>query len=413
MIKLFKHQEKVLEFENNTPYCLDMSEPGCGKTFPAILSCKDKGKCLVVCPSYLQYNWISEIDKVLGESAAKWPKSARITIMSVDSIYKDATPFHNLDVLVMDEASFICHLAAKRTKCFHYYVQQFKPKKLILLSGTPMKSRVGDLYSILRLFDYHYNKGFVKRFPTQWSYNLRYSHQVKKRFGGREIITWEGSKNIPELKSWLEGRYVKFTLDELEDLPDVTIEEMVVESKESKKLDVALESGWQEMELGRPPSAAFATLKMENALLKVPAAIEIIQGLLDAEQGPLVVFSDHREPVQKIAGAFTGGRFIRGGISNTEREEIVKDFQLGKIPVLVGTIKSMNMGLTLTKSNTLIFVDKNYLPNENLQAMRRIQRVSQTRKCRVIELVRKGIDARINRALKLKEEIIAEVIGGS
>ena len=238
-------------------------------------------------------------------------------------------------------------------------------------------------------------------------------NMVKKKFGQREITSWEGSKNMAELKQWLAGMYIKFTLDELEDLPDIVYEEVVVKAKEAKELDVDLESGWQTMELGEPPSAHIMAIKMENALLKVPAAIDIVENLISNGQGPVVVFSDHREPAKLVAEAIKGGVYIRGDTPLVERNRIVIDFQAGKIPVLAGTIGAMGVGLTLTASNVMVFIDRSYTPGNNIQAVRRIQRVSQKRRCRVIELSRKGIDQKINKVLREKEAIISEVMSGN
>jgi SNF2 family DNA or RNA helicase len=264
------------------------------------------------------------------------------------------------------------------------------------------------------LLDYYYQEGFGRHFPNQYSFNHYFSNPVIKYLGRRQITQFEGQKNVDELKKRLAGKWIKFTLDELEDLPDIVYDEIsaeVKETKESVDRDKELEEGWTMMELGVPPSGgSIATLKMESAISKVPFCISLMKDLLSQGHGPLVVFSDHREPVEQICEAF-GNRaeMIRGGIQNNVRDTIVRKFQAGKLDVLVGTIGSMSVGLTLTVSNTMIMLDRSWVVSSNEQAIGRIYRASQKRRCRVIEIVKPGVDTRISRTLRAKEKVIKAV----
>lgn len=413
-IVLYKHQIETVSFISTTPYCLNISEAGTGKTFPAILSTKNKSRCLVVCPALLQHNWQSEIKKVLNEHAGifktKHPiPTTRIVILSVDAIHKCAALFHDLDILIVDESHYLSHMSARRTKSFHIYMKKFPPKQLIMMTGTPIKNRISELYSPLLAMDYFYKRGFQKAFPTQWAFNLRYCNERKVKIGGREITQWYGSKNIEELKKWLAGKYVKYKLEDLLDLPEVIYEEIVLPVEESVELDKILTEGWENISLGAIPASNFSSAKMQNAISKTGSAIQIIEHLLEAGQGPIVVFSDHREPVIRIGEHFKSPTIL-GGDSLSARNDIVTKFQEGGIQVLAGTIQAMGVGLTLTRSNVVVFVDKSIEPGNNIQAVRRIQRATQKRKCRVIELVKKGIDQKIIRSLRAKELIIARVI---
>jgi SNF2 family DNA or RNA helicase len=412
-VKLYKHQDKTVEFYKTKPAILNSSEPGTGKTLTVIKHCEGMGKVLIVCPSFLCLNWKREFKLFAGEDVAIWPQTARVTLFSVDSIWRDAKPFMGLDLLVMDESTYISTVSARRTKAFHEYVKLHQPKQLILMSGTPIKNRITELYSTMLLLDYYYNEGFRRHFSNQYSFNHYFSNPVVKYLGRRQITQFEGQKNVDDLKRRLAGKWIKFTLQELEDLPDIIYDEISAEVKETKELAVVereLEEGWTLMELGAPPSGGhISTLKMESAIAKVPFAISLMKDLLDQGHGPLIVFSDHRKPVEMICEAFDNSEMIRGDTPNNIRETIVRQFQSGKIDVLVGTIKAMGIGWTLTSSNTVVMLDRSWVVSENEQAVGRIYRASQKRHCRIIEIVRPGVDTRISRTLRAKEKVIKAV----
>ena len=71
------------------------------------------------------------------------------------------------------------------------------------------------------------------------------------------------------------------------------------------------------------------------------------------------------------------------GLSAVEKEEIVSDFQAGKYDVIIGGIKIMGVGLTLTKSSHVVFNDFAWTPADLLQAEDRIHRIGQLVACNI------------------------------
>ena len=412
-VKLYRHQEETIRFYEKNPYCMNWSEPGTGKSITAIAAMEGKGSCLVVCPAFLTRNWVEEIEKFTGEKAAIWPKTARITVQSVDSLYKDSEPFKAANVVVLDEFHTINNPTSRRSSTFFQYVQNFKPRQLIMMSGTPMRNRVPELFVPLSLMDLFYKSGFRLKFPSTYSFNMNFCFPIERRIGSRFVTQYEGVRNADYLKQLLAPLHIKFSLEELEDLPDIVFEEVVIPVKKDlgvTTLDRELEAGWQDMELGKPPPSHISTLKKMSAIDKVLFGTTYVRSLIDAGSGPIVVFSDHVDPCKLIAAEIDDAEYITGETPMVDRNNIIRRFQAGKIPVLAGTIGAMSTGVTLTASNTLIFLDKSWVPSNNHQAYHRIHRVSQKRRCRVISIVREGVDQRIVRALTAKEATIHKVL---
>lgn len=409
-VSLFEHQKKSIEFYGTHNYCLNGSEAGTGKTLPAMAILEKAAKGLVVCPAFLCRNWRAELKKFTGLDSKIYPEKGKITLISADQIHKDATLFHNLDALVVDECHLFCNVKTRRSLALHTYVKDFKPKKLILMSGTPMRNRIPELYSLLMLIEYGNPRGFKNKFPNPWTFNLRYSNPVEKRFGGRRITQFEGIRNLPELREWLKDVYFRYRLTELADIPNVMYEDVEAEVEDLVLCDTVLNDGWESMvEFNSVPSH-ISSAKLESAAAKVPFTIEFCKHLLESDQGPLVIFSDHVSPAKEIAEGLGTPLLIHGGTSMGDRDRFVNYFQAGKYPVLVGTIGAMGTGLTLTASSVLVRNDLSWIPAMNSQAVGRIRRIGQKHTCRVIDVTRAGVDTKIARLLKAKEKIISQTL---
>lgn len=418
-INLYKHQKETVEFLSKNPYALNASEVGTGKTYPSIVESIGK-RTVVVAPAFLCKNWKREFAKfgidahiVLGKDSNY---NNRHLIISQDIIYKHAPAFHAIDLLVVDEVHGFCNIKARRTKALHAYVSSFRPKQLQVLSGTPMRNRIPEYYSILLLLDTHSGK-FKARFPNLWLFNMRYCHKVEKRIMGRTITSWEGGRNISELNEWIRPKFIKFLRTDLQDIPDVTFEEVITDIQEEKPILMVEEGGmdgWENL-IGtmQPIPMHISIAKKKSAIAKVPFVRDFAGGLLDSGLESLVIFSDHISPVVMLEPLFKnayGAAVITGETSMELRDEHVQAFQTGNIRVLLGTIGAMGTGLTLTRAYTAIFIDRSWVPAQNKQAVGRLQRLTQENKVRIIDIVTEGIDEKITRKLKEKEKLLSEVM---
>ena len=89
--------------------------------------------------------------------------------------------------------------------------------------------------------------------------------------------------------------------------------------------------------------------------------------------------SAHRKAILEIGQR--EGRYHWLG-TNHKRQQIVEQFQKGKLKGLAGTIQAMGTGLTLLTNlddvvdcDTMLFLDRSWLPAENRQAEGRICRI--------------------------------------
>lgn len=413
--ELYDHQQESLDIYRRCPRMLNGSEPGTGKTLPTILRVVELNlPTVIVAPAFLLRNWKAEFQRFANTEVSIYPeKASKINLVSVDLAYRAQDLFRDAKVVVVDECQSLTSVKARRTKAIHQYVKLYRPSHVYLLSGTPFRSKIPNLYSLMLLLTYNTSSKFQSLYPNAYSFCLHFTNKVTKRFGAREIVSFEGLRNKEELLSWLKPLQFRYLLSALHDLPDVTEEEFTVVVKKDEAADVVLEEGWKSILGGAPNTAHITSAKLQSALSKAPETAKLAISLLEQGVGPLLIFSDHRAPVDIITAAIGEARFraatINGSTGMEQRNTLVASFQSGKLDALVATIGSASTGVTLTKSNLLILNDMSWDTAAISQCIGRIRRVSQTRKCRVISVVGSDVDKKIARVLLAKSKVESEI----
>lgn len=150
------------------------------------------------------------------------------------------------------------------------------------------------------------------------------------------------------------------------------------------------------------------------AKAKTPALFRVVNERAKTGQ-QLVVFSDHKEPVEFLADKFGGESggwgLITGDTSAAKRAALADAFQRGKLVGIAATIIAAGTAITLTKSHRAIFNDENWVPANNRQAQDRIWRIGQFDPVTIEVLVAKHpidqmIAAANERKIRLEEETI-------
>lgn len=104
--------------------------------------------------------------------------------------------------------------------------------------------------------------------------------------------------------------------------------------------------------------------------------------------------------------------FLHGGLSASQREEMVDRFQSGEIDVFVVSLRAGGTGLNLTAATHVIHYDRWWNPAVEDQASDRAWRIGQTRPVQVHRLVCEGtIEDRIAVLLREKRSVASAVVG--
>ena len=358
-----------------------------------------------------------------------------VRVDSVSHIERGCKEVFNLEIrrhpsyvvhgVVVHNCHALCTPSSKRSKAFHHYVKDFKPRRLLLMSGTILKNKIPDLYHPLKLLDFVNNCGFRQAFPSWGSFARQFTHtQVVKR-GGFLVTEYDGLRNEEELREWIKPIYIRNTLSETS-LPPLRFIEIGIGGG-SKKLEAALRAEWGNYQAGKKQEMwgededvvgeeHFSTAKARNAYEKAEKTIGFALDLLTQGLGPLVIFSDHVKAAWRIHEALgVHGRISRcvtGSVSQDKRNDAIELFQSGRLDAICATAATLGVGWTLTAASICIVNDKNWLPSVNRQAMKRIHRIGQTKPCIIYSMVREGIDEQIEAALQRKDAVEQRAMGG-
>lgn len=420
---------------NDTLIADDM---GLGKTIEAIgiinLDSEIK-KVLVVCPATMKLVWKSELEKWLVNSDltisvwdTKSQVDANIIIINYDILSRfDMLKRTSFSIVIGDEIHYCKSNKAKRSKAFYKIAKNCI--KRLYLTGTPILNKPAELFYILKSLN----------FPMNWAdFMERYADAHIDERGHWNI---KGASNLEELQEKLRGHLMvrRLKKDVLKELPDKTRqiielseegmkqalnkEEQYLKEKQQtiQKMKAKIKEAEGEeyneavKELREFNFTAFADLsriRHLTALKKVPKAIEHIKEVLESED-KVVVFAHHRDVLDKIYAEFEDKAvLLTGDTPMEERKEIVDHFQTDpNCKLFIASIKAGGIGITLTASSTVIFVELDWTPAIISQAEDRLHRIGQENAVLVQHLVINGsIDSKIAKMCVRKQEVITQAL---
>ena len=403
--KLYDFQEAAAQFHLDHHYTLNCSEMGLGKTRMALEAARRSGlQVAVFGPAFLQGTWEKE-----GRE------------MGVEFLYTSYSKVHHVaDVMkkvekagfwIADEVHYLKTPTTQRTHAFYSLLKTCRPEFFVGLTGTPIKNRVPDFWTLLGFCSLN-KKGtngtpLLGDLAKYYAFARHFCKVQNLKIAGRKVEKFGEIKKerIEELKGLMAGKYIRHCVaDVLPSLPALIRKEVILELQD----DPALEDTFQKYLEG---SKVSITAKTASAKLKALQTAKYAGLLL--EEGSvesLVIFSDHREPVHLISERIRGSVAITGETHVAVRQRYVDKFQRGEIKVLVATIGSLSVGVTLTRARDVIFNDLSWVPADNAQAEKRIHRIGQDSVCVAHYMVASPTDAYIQKTLFEKQSTIDKVV---
>jgi SNF2 family DNA or RNA helicase len=436
---LLKHQENVLKkIVANKRYGV-FHDMGCGKTIVAIaLSSyiyEQNNFCrtLVVCPlTIITPVWIRLIDefcvypyriiKLIGST------NERLALLEKTKEFKDKINFivtnydglrlvseklmeMNYEIIVCDESTRIKNKDAKCTKIITEITDNNKDY-VICLTGTPFSNDVSDIYSQARAI----SKDIFGE--NYWKFADRYCI-----FGGYENHQIVGVKNKEELYEIINLFSDTVKKRDVLDLPEITYETREIElTGEQKK---AYEEAEQQFQIickaikeGDKKPQEYEIL-IKNALSRITRLQQITSGhtkditgdvirfpenakleetldiIRDSRPQPVVIFSRFVEDLRILNEEITKmgliSKIFYGDINIRERDQTIKDFQDGKVDIILVQNKTGGYGINLSRASIVIFYSLWWSYEVYDQDVSRIHRLGQKNNVLVIHLIAKSV----------------------
>lgn len=397
------HQKRAISYAIKNPYAIIGLDPRLGKTRCAIEIQQKFGlNCLVICPGYLVDNWKIEIKKWVDRPIITTFHRGKDLFDVVDSdficisyslVQKAPWLFEWADMIVLDEAPAIKSMKTKRTQFIHKEIFENSIERVMLLTGTPIKNRVSEFYSLLALTFYNPHEPgprFLELYPDEITFADQFSHresytlQINNKYV--QIVNWSGIRNTPELKSWLKGRYIRIRDTDVLDMPDVFTKPVLISEIADEELLASFNSYFNIEDEGDRPEerenrtgSVLPEHKAMAALKKVQFTYDYAKDLLEQKECCLI-YSDHVESTESIAQKF-GVPAITGKMNAKKRGELADKFQAGEGKVLVATIGSLKEGKDLYRAHDTIFNDLCWVPGDLKQVVNRMRVVGKKTPC--------------------------------
>ena len=385
---LYPHQDEGIEYLRKNKKGFLTHDMGLGKTIMALMALPSATAALVVCPASLKGNWEREVKAwrpdltpviLNGTGSFRWPCLGEIVIVNYELFPKvGEASYLTWEVnAIVDEAHYLKKRKSQRSQKWRSISRDILEAggSTWGMTGTPLVTTPYDLYGCLDSF------GLLKQ--GYGSYNNFVS--VWGGYTGRYGLEWNPNRINEKLaqEGLAKCSFGRKRIDVLPDLPSKRWTE--IEVKLPKGCGAIDRDSMDELEAwanGGPTPVAgkIAEARKKLAITKGKKALPFIDELIQGGGGPIVVFSAHRAPVLEL-GKYDRCASITGSTSSEERTEIVQKFQDGELDILAGTIGAMSVGLTLTKSCRMVFIDLPWSNSEIAQAEDRICRIGQKNAC--------------------------------
>jgi len=421
-----------------TGACL-ADDMGLGKTLQCLallLSRAKEGPSMVVAPSSVCRNWISETEKfapslqviLFGDTDRKQTietlESGALLVVSYGLLTSEAELLasRKWNVLILDEAHAIKNISTKRSQVAMSIDASFK----IAATGTPLQNHMGELWNLFQFL----NPGLL---GSQQSFSERFVLPIEK---SNSELARRSIKDL--IKPFILRRTKNQVLDELPEkteitmLIDLSIEERafyealrIKALDEIQKLDNTANAGEKQirvlaeiMKLRRAcchPSLVNKDIHIESS--KLQRFEELVDNLIENRHKALVFsqFIGHlnliRQLLDKKAIAY---EYLDGSTPTNEREEIINRFQAGSTDLFLISLKAGGVGLNLTAADYVIHMDPWWNPAVEDQASDRVHRIGQTKPVTIYRLVTKEtIEDRIVDLHKNKRDLADSLLEGT
>ena len=424
-MKLFEYQKQGIEFLVSRQGGMLLDEQGLGKTVQALKACEkvDPQVLVIVCPAIMRGTWLHHVANLM-------PSNIQVVINSYEW-YVKLDNYKSLlksikrkkVAVIVDEAHYIKTPTSKRTKTVQHLLSLDNIVFKVLLTGTPVTRDVDDLYTQLKVFYPSFCKSIFE-------YRKKYMRCIHSYFGD----VYKGFKNDysrQEIIKYLKSCSLRRTKKSAGlNLPSIVRQPVYIDinkkiAKESLSiLDYATKviNGVDDYTLYKTDLAEeashIASIRKALGVAKVPQDLQYIEHLLQSGITKLVLFGVHVDVVNLIYESLKEKykeiktHRIIGATTSTQREKIIKEFQELETPqILVANMVACGVGVTLTKSHTVVFAELDFTPSNIMQAEARVHRITQEHIVNSIFMIaNESLDAKILDLIKDKLKVIKEIL---
>ena len=416
-------------------------EMGLGKTIQVIALLRsffekrgasgDQGRCLILCPKTLVFNWAAELDKFAPELPytvhygnsrnSSWMdgKDFRIILSTYATLRQDVTDFQKIQFfyIILDESQNIKNLSTQTAAA----VLSLKSAHKLAMSGTPIENNLGELYSLFRFL----NPNF---FGSEKMFLQRYLHPIQDA-GDEEAMRDLRARIYPFMLRRLKR-------DVLKDLPSKTEETSYIELDEThltvyhrrrqeykQLIDGIISKG----EYSKSSIIIFKALTELRRLASVPEAdgeyggpsakrqyLKDMVSELVQNDHKCLIFTNFLATVDMVSEdlAAIGVPNLTMTGATVDRQSLVRRFQTDNdVKAFIMTLKTGGTGLNLTAADYIFIFDPWWNSASETQAIDRSHRIGQVNPVFCYRFIAKDtIEERIMELQKRKADLAGALL---
>lgn len=438
-LDLFPYQDEGARFLASRERAGLLDKPGVGKTAQVVRAMDYRGamRAWITCPAVAREHWRGEFDK-FGRTKRKVCKGVTIhdfvawanghfdvMVTSYDMAARWAPRLFErcevLDTMVFDEAHYLKNDVTSRSLALlgpdadgGAGAMQWA-RQGWWLTGTPVPNDPIDIYTFLR---------FARCMP------LRKQEFSKRYFTSRATTYGSVQRAKPEmtgeLRALIANNSLCRTVEETGvDLPPVFITTYLVDGdaadvramlREHPGLDgLIMKALDSEKGISGLTAPHVATLRRLLGEAKAVPYAALLLGELESGLDKMVVFAHHKAALQVVRDYLVrhGIRCgtIDGSTPEKERVAVKEAFQTDpNFRVILCNIRAAGTALTLTAACNVDMLESDWAPASNYQAIKRVHRLTQTRKVRArMVTLANTFDVEVNKIVARKTAAVGEL----
>lgn len=416
--KLFPYQTEGVLFCATAGRSMLADDMGLGKTIQAIAAAQvmhehlHVQKVIIICPTSLKYQWLSEIKKFTKSKATVIEGNyltRRELYKSDDSLYKiisynmavndwDIINDMQPDFIILDEAQRIKNWQTKISQT----IKKLKSKYALVLTGTPLENKLPELYSLSQ---------FIDPLLLGSLYNFTSAYEIRDENGK---VT--GYQNLNEIREKLQHVLLRRTKKQvLQQLPERTDKNLFIDITEEQRrvhneyydIVVKLVTKWRKMGFLTEDDRQRLLISMNmmrmvcnstyildqqtNHQTKLDELFSTLEQVLDMSDEKVVIFSQWERFTRLIALELDrlqiGYANLNGQIPSHKRKDLFDRFNNDANCRVFLSTDAGGTGLNLQTASYLINMDLPWNPAVLEQRIARIYRYGQKKNVSIINFI--------------------------
>lgn len=418
---------------------------GLGKTIQALshlLLEKEQGRLtgpsLIIAPTSVLFNWAKEIEKftpslsyIVINGAKRQEnfellKQYDIVITSYPLVLKDSEVHqqHVYYYLILDEAHYIKN---PKTKLYQTMLT-LKAEHKLCLTGTPMENHLGEFWAqfnfLLPGFLAGYQQ-FTRLFKTpiekhndherKIMLNQRIKPFILRRT--KELI----AKELPKKTTIIQSLKIDGKQAELYESVRLTMDSRlkeIIAAKGLQRSQIEILDALLKLRqvCNHPQLLSLPSAKSVHQSAKLEFLMETLPEMVE-EGRKVLIFSQFTSMLALIETELVASKipYVKLTGSSRDRQAIVEQFESGKVPVFLISLRAGGVGLNLTAADTVIHFDPWWNPAVENQATDRAYRIGQDKPVFVYKLIiENSIEEKIlqiqNKKAELANALLSEEV---